>query len=161
MKSFFFLFALALTPNHAIYISVIDVNHDITTLESSVSVKVFQDDLQNAIRNFNPEYKRSSGEEFAKINQLDIVKYFRKNLLFKTNDRRENLEFVSSEIENDAYFLNFKFKSSASLERIEIVAGFFTELFPDQSNVLTLKAGEKKYFARLTKTKPTYALTFD
>jgi len=157
----FLLFVFSLIPDHAIYISVVELNHDPITLESSVSVKVFQDDLKDIIRNFNADYNPAQREDFVEKNQLDIAAYFKENLVFKTNDQVGDLEFVSSEIENDAYFLNFKIKSFDPLKKIEVVADFFTELFPDQSNVLTIKNGEKKYFARLTKSKPSYSFTFD
>ncbi len=160
MYSSFLLFLYLLIPNHAIYISVVELNHDSETLESFLSVKVFTDDLQNVIRNFNPDFAKVSNELFVDANEKDISKYFSRHLTFTVNDRLEKMEFASSVLVSDVYFLNFKFNSKATWEKLEINADFFTEVFPDQSNVLTVKYNGEKYFARLTKSKPAYFINF-
>ncbi len=160
MYSSVLLFLCLLVPNHAIYISVVELNHDSEKQESFLSVKVFTDDLQNVIRNFNSEFNRAGIEQFVDANKEDIEKYFRQHLTFTVNDKLKELEFVSSVLVSDVYFLNFKFKSATDWKKLEIVADFFTEVFPDQSNVMTIKYKGEKYFARLTKSKPNYFVEF-
>ncbi len=160
MNSNVLLFLFLLIPNHAVYISVVEVNHNSETLESFLSVKVFTDDLQNVIRNFNSDFAKASNEEFVNANKKDIIEYFSKHLIFAVNDKLQKMEFVSSVLVSDVYFLNFKFKSKSAWEKLEITADFFTEIFPDQSNVMTIKYAGEKYFARLTKSKPAYFIEF-
>ncbi|MEP1093733.1 MAG: DUF6702 family protein [Cyclobacteriaceae bacterium] len=161
MYSFFLLLVLSLVPDHAIYIAVVELNHNSEKLESFLSVKVFADDLQDVIRNFNPEYVKANGEDFVNKNERDISKYFAEHLRFNVNNEFEKMEFTSSQAVGDTYFLNFRIQSDAQWENVQITADFFTEIFHDQSNVLTVRNGEKKYFARLTKAKPSYLFTFD
>lgn len=161
MYSFFLLLFLSFVPDHAIYIAVVELNHDSKKLESFLSVKVFADDLENVIRNFNSDFVRTDNDDFVEKNKQDIVKYFEEHLRFYVNDELEKVEFASSVSVGDTYFLNFKMKSASEWEKLQVTADFFTEIFPDQSNVVTVKNGEEKYFARLTTTKPSYLFTFD
>ena len=156
----FYFFCFLWIPDHAVYISVVELNHDSEKQESFLSVKVFTDDLQNIIRNFNPDFTQASNEQFVDSNEEDIAVYFSEHLTFTVNDELAQMEFVSSVLVSDVYFLNFKFKSSGEWKKLEITADFFTELFPDQSNVMTIKYKGEKYFARLTKSKPDYFIEF-
>lgn len=148
------------TPEHAVYLSVVELKHEGKSSTSSISVKVFMDDLQNVIRNYNPDFKRSSNDSFVSDNMKDIENYFQDRLKFKVNDELGTLVFESHSIENDTYFLKFKMSSQSEWKKIEIVGDFFTEVFPDQSNVITITNEDQKYFARLTKSKPAYFISF-
>ncbi len=160
MYSNVLLFLFLLVPNHAIYVSVLELNHDSEKLESFLSVKVFIDDFQDVIRSFNSDYVQASNEKFVEANMTGISGYFEEHLTFKVNGKLEKMEFVSSVLVGDVYFLNFKIQSSSAWEKLEVKADYFIEIFPDQSNILTIKYGGEKYLARLTKSKPSYFIEF-
>jgi hypothetical protein len=150
-----------ITPDHAIYISVIELKHDINTLKTSVSVKVFTDDLQDAIRNNNDDLVQTTEAQFVSDNQIAVVKYFNNHLQISINDEIQVLDFIAAKKESDAYFLNFEIQTTSPWKIGKVNATYFMELFPTQSNVLRMTVGSRKYFARLTKSEPLFETTFD
>lgn len=141
--------------NHAIYLSVVEIT------ENSISIKVFSDDLRDVIRGYSDEYVGKGLEEFVSANQLIIDSYFSEYFKLAINGQSVKLKLTRAMNENDAYFLYFSFESPTEWKQVKVKGSFFTELFPDQSNVVTIKKNGKKYFARLTKSNPTYEITFD
>ena len=73
------------TYNHALYVSVIDVEQDENSKKCEVILKVFSDDLQNSIRNFSSEYQQYPTESFVKPNQNLIEKYFNTYIEIRIN----------------------------------------------------------------------------
>ena len=161
-KLFFLgLFLLTLTsgaPKHAIYLSVVELTH---AKNSTLTVKVFTNDLQDVIRNYSAKYVPKSEDEFVAANRQLIEDYFQKNLLIKINEQRIQIQLKKAVQESDAHFLHFSVRTDLEWNNLEVTGAFFTELFPTQSNIFTLVHKEKKYFGRMTKSEPTYSVTFD
>jgi hypothetical protein len=141
-------------PSHAIYISVIDVK------EEAISIKVFSDDLRDVLRNYSDTYVNMGFEEFTSTNQSLISDYFTDHFKIVINGESLKLQLIEIKKENDAHFLYFSIESPAVWKQIEVKGNFFIELFPDQSNILTITKDGEKYFSRLTKSNPKYAITF-
>lgn len=148
-------------PNHAIYISIVDIYYNSTTIESSMEVKVFTDDLQDVIRNFSGDYVSTSIDEFVGENEKLIAEYFSEHLKLIINGVSSQCTLTKVERENDAHFLFFDLPLTLEWQALEVQGGFFTEVFPDQSNVVSVAYDEEKQFAKLTKAHPTYSFTFD
>lgn len=160
----FLLFLTALQPsvNHAIYISIVEINYSSTTKLANLQVKVFTDDLQDVLRNYSADYVAQPKEAFISNNRQLVEEYFNSNLKMEVNGELLLLKFDEARAEGDAHFLSFSLPNSQiTWKSLKIEGQFFTELFPDQSNILNLKVDEKKYFARLTKANPNYTFTFD
>jgi hypothetical protein len=141
-------------PSHAIFISVIDVK------EEAISIKVFSDDLRDVLRNYSDTYVNKGLEEFVQSNESLISDYFTNHLKIMINGKYLEFQLIEIKKENDAHFLYFSIESPAVWKQIEVKGDFFTELFPDQSNILTIKKDGEKYFSRLTKSNPKYTITF-
>ena len=162
VRSFSLLLPLVLltayTPRHAIYLSVIELkNAD----QATMTVKVFSDDLLDVLRNFNSSYDLKSPDQFNGINGEILMAYFNKNLTLKINGTVQKPTLNKIEKETDAHFLYFDLNMSSDWKNVEVIGSYFTELFPSQTNVLTVINNEKKQFARLTQSKPNFKITFD
>ena len=66
---------------HAIYISVLEID------KKEIKVKVFTDNLQDAIRNDAYNYIPSTEANFHIVNQPAIEWYFQKKIQLKINDK--------------------------------------------------------------------------
>ncbi len=143
------------TANHAIYLSVVEISRN------AISIKVFSDDLQDVIRNYSVEYLVNHQTNFFDLNKEIINSYFNDTFKIEINGKSQSFKLVSSKKENDAHFLYFSFENQLSWVKMELRGDFFTELFPDQSNIITVINDGNKYYARLTKSNPSYTLTFD
>lgn len=151
----FCLYHFSLKANHAIYLSVVEIE------QGTISIKVFSDDLQDAVRNDSDDYAAAEFNDFIEKNKELINDYFNKSFKLSINNRNANLQLVATKRENDAHFLYFTFESDSDWKQLNIKGDFFAELFPDQSNIISIQKEEEKYFARLTKSNPIYSVTFD
>ncbi|MEQ9403118.1 MAG: hypothetical protein RIM99_06015 [Cyclobacteriaceae bacterium] len=155
----FFLLS-ASTPavvDHAIYISVVEINCNSTTMK----IKVFADDLRDVLRNYSDQYVRVPLSELAESNELLIDAYFNEKLEITINGEKIRTKLTGAKEENDAYFLLFSLEVRSDWKSMSIKGDYFAEVFADQSNVFTIECSGERLFARLTKTQPEQSFTFD
>ncbi len=143
-------------PKHAIYLSVIELTHETSTM----TVKVFTDDLQDVLRNHSSEYIEKTDTPISS-NQHIVSSYFKENLLIVVNGKAAKLRLEKTVKESDAHFIHFLIISDPDWKIIEVKGDSFTELFPDQANILSITHNGEKYFGRLTKSDPSYSVNFD
>lgn len=129
-------------PDHAIYISVIEISKNQEVTE--IRVKVFQDDLQNAIKNYSGVVALTAPEVFPQKYSNEIESYFREHL--KVNDLSYQLK--SSELNGDSYWFTF-LSENAEWTKINATADYLMELFPTQENILKVLLNGETRFCRL------------
>lgn len=122
--------------DHAIYISVLEID------EKEMKVKVFTDNLDDAIRN----------------DANSIEGYFRKKIRLQINEQFVGFNLQEVSEEGDSYWITFKLDAPTNWQSFYLEADYFMELFPDQTNVVKV-IGDNPQFFRLTKANPTCSFT--
>lgn len=145
------------SPEHAIYLSLTEIAIEEDT--SSLRVKVFSDDLQNALRNFGGSYQHQNLENFFGLNQPLAAQYFQEHLQIRIDGIPVALSLKSHSIENDAHFITFHFPSRDMPEKIQIKADFLMELFPTQTNVIKVQLNQEHKYLKCTKGAERQTLT--
>lgn len=152
MLPFFWIQVLALitfnNSEHAMYISVLEID------QQEIRVKVFTDNLEDAIRNDAQHYAPPVEGAFHVVNQQYIEAYFQKKIVLKSGEKRISLTLKKSSHEGDSYWFTFTPTSIEKSEEIELKANYLMELFPDQTNVVKVMSSSPKFF-RLTKFFPS------
>lgn len=148
-------------PSHAIYLAVIEVSPKQATEPATIRVKVFADDLQDALRNASPNYRPGEVRQLMDLNRAIIQQYFSRHLLLYVNESSVPLRLISGKVENDAFWLLFKGEGPEHWRTLKLTADFFMELFPTQTNVLKVEYGSIKKFARLNKAQSHCELQLD
>jgi hypothetical protein len=138
-------------PDHAFYLSVTEVNLE---KQGEVSVKVFSDDLQNALRNYSSQYRAANLKTYYEKNKELALAYFQEHLRFEADGKIMTLKYLSHSIEQDAHFISFRMDLQEKTTRLKVKAAFLMELFPTQINVLKLRKGEQLYFLKFTSREP-------
>ena len=157
----FLVYLLSATPgDHAIYLSVVEVNHVVNEQSVSIRIKVFSDDLQDVLRNHKNENNPDVAAGETAQDQL-AQEYFNQNLKIAVDSTPLKLKLVSITEENDATFLQFESSTSPSWTSIDINAPYFTELFPTQINTFKVTYGGKKYYARTGKGATQTSITLN
>jgi len=155
-----------LSPSHAIYIGTIKITHHQAKESTTMEVKVFSDDLQNALKN---EYQLDYLPKISTIcNDADhnLNRYFDKHLQVWVNDQQLPFQLVDCTVVNDVHLLHFTFDASSKWQTVKVKANFFMELFPAQTNVLQVSyEGIKSstsipQFGRMTLGQETLELSF-
>ncbi len=141
-----------ITPeSHALYLSVIQINHEPDTEKAQINIKVFTDDLQSALRNAFEDYPIVPETELCEKNQRFFEPYFSKHFKCTINGEPLHLNYKNCQKENDVYWLTFEMSCPKNWTEVLISADFFMELFPTQTNVLSLSNVGEKRFCRMTK----------
>ena len=132
--------------DHAIYLSVLEI--DIQEMR----IKVFQDNLEDAIRYNSPNFK--PGGAFDVENRPAIEAYFQRKVDLSITDRTVHFYLQNVTVEGDSYLLVFQLAPYETGKTFELEASYLMELFPDQTNVVKVLGTPPQYF-RLTKFFPT------
>jgi hypothetical protein len=122
-------------------------------------VKVFANDLEDAI--FNQAQQRPDLLN-GNCNQSKILisNYFKKHLMFKIDGKEQGYPYLSCEVNDISLWLTFEFNSPATWGEIEITADYLMELFPTQSNVVSITYQTEKKMFRLTKGATSETINF-
>jgi len=144
MKQLFLLLStfcwLSFSGDHALYFSVMELQID-KEGNANLMVKCFNDDLQDALKNWN-EYQFDI-DELKQQDQKQISAYLKDKIVFTQNEKILNLELVEASIEGETTWLSFQ-SSIKYQESFSISATQLMELFPQQKQMLRIKGPNKK-----------------
>ncbi len=141
---------------HAIYISVIDIQHEASKDHASLVIKVFTNDFEDALYNHSDQPDRPgkrlqiSKADVCDSNKEIIDSYFEKHLKIHVNGTPMAYRFESCEINDDSIWLSFSMKCMTDWNDFSIRADYLMELFPTQTNVVNLSERGEKRFLKLT-----------
>jgi hypothetical protein len=148
-----------LASNHAIYVSVLEIESDSDKETASAMVKIFANDLEDAIFNHS-DNRLDLLTGNCDLNSELILNYFYDHLQLIIDGNPQKYSFVGCEINDTSLWLTFEFKSPSKWKELAITADYLMELFPTQSNVVSIKYhGDKRMF-RMTNSSTHQKLNF-
>ena len=155
------LFALLLSlsllksagDGHEIYLSVLEIN------TGQMKVKVFTDNLQDAIRNDAQVLSSPDAATFLANHTAAIEAYFQKKIKLQIDERTVPFSLKEATLEGDSYWITFDLHPVNDWKSLYLEASYLMELFPDQKNIVKVML-ERPQFYTLTKNQPSCRLTF-
>ncbi|MEM1124565.1 MAG: DUF6702 family protein [Bacteroidota bacterium] len=140
-----------LIEDHGIYISVIKIQHVENESSATVQMRVFADDLKDALRNEFGYEAVMEQPTFCQDYQQYIHGYFEKGFICTINNAPVAYQLADCARVEDVYQLIFTMDCPTEWTTAKIEAPFFMELFPSQSNIVHLENGTTKRFGRAIK----------
>lgn len=150
---FAFWTVVSVPSYHAIYISVLEFD------QQQLRVKLFTDDLQDAIRNYSSDFKPGETNSFIQKNQRLVESYLNDKIQLSINGQVVKVNFQSSKVEGDSYWITFSLRNVGEWKSLSLRDTHFMELFPTQTNIIKI-TGDKQRFCKLTKQSNTCNFTF-
>ena len=142
-------------PNHGIYLSVVEIIHEAGQKKARLSVKIFTNDLEDALKNaFQKKFKIDTIQSCNSYKN-EIESYFKSHLSLLINQSEVSIFFEKCEKNGNSLWVYFKLDSPEKWDEIKVKADYLMELFPTQSNIVSIKNGNKKRFAKLSIDKPS------
>jgi hypothetical protein len=139
--------------DHELYISIVEINHEAQAEMAAVTIRVFTDDFEDALKNrFDKPVKftgRTTCVDFAK----EITTYVDEHFSLRISDREVELLYQGCHGEYETTWLNFEIQCAPNWERVHVKADQLMELFPTQANVIKIFHQDQKQFLLLTKKK--------
>ena len=145
--------------NHAIYISVVELKQEENAL-SIVSIKLFQNDLADALRNFSNLKTPYDLIQDCGTHSNVINDYFAKNISIIIDGSTLELDLIDCELVGDSYWLNFTSAAPKKWQQVYVKTVFLMELFPTQTNIITVDYQEERRMFKLTKSQPENTVSF-
>ena len=142
-----------ITAYHAIYISVVEITFN-SNQHVEVVIKVFTDDLEDAIRNHS---ERISLKDCTSGKSV-ILEYLSETFQLSTSGRNLELGWRTCENTNDSVWIYLSGTGDDS--DVHVKASYFFELFPTQTQVVSVTKGDRKQFLKLTKGNQEGTVTF-
>ncbi len=132
-------------------------NADKEALEIIVNVAI--EDLERALEDQTAKkINIGTNAETESVDQL-IEAYFRQRLTLAPNNRLANYQWVGKEVSKDLHNLYIYFEvlecnQNGTIESLLVENSIFTDIIPDQSNIVLVEFGEKSHnrtFSRVLK----------
>ena len=139
------LFALLLTVDpthgdHAIYLSTIHAESKEQQLV--LNIRVFEDDIRDALRNMNGQVIDTSSAIFAH----EIERYFNKHVVVKNRQEIMPISLITYNLVGDSYRVEMLIDNLDKEGQLEFQIDYLQELFPTQQNILQLKLTGKEWY---------------
>lgn len=147
-------------PDHAFYIAVIEIQHDTHSGHADLTVKVFSDDMQDALRNTwqgkEPFETKQACTDYAE----HLAAYFATHMSLQINGDPTPFHLNACEEVGDTYQLAFTLDCPEEWNALSITADFLMELFPTQSQMVHITHNGDTVTARLTARHKSHTITF-
>jgi hypothetical protein len=144
----FLLLPLVAASPHKYYVSTTDIFYKADEQQLQLVVRVFTDDLQQALRNFvDQEISLDPNNKSAAEVETILGAYFQENFVLHNASEKVVFSFVGWEYKQDKTFLYASFENIGAPDQLAWSNSFLMEAFPDQKNIVTFhKASVKKSF---------------
>ena len=121
---------------HKFYVSIYQVDFVPEKKRIEITARIFMDDLNIALeREF--KIKTQVGEKAE--TQEDLVflqKYLKKHLRISADGKEQNVQFLSTEIDNNVVIVYLKINEIKKFSSIKIVNSALLEIYSDQQNIM-------------------------
>lgn len=143
------LFATKLVLSHPFHASVCDMRYEKDDKHLKISVRLFLDDLEDAIQlqNRDQTFNITSSADSANIH-ASINQYLQDNLLIFTKEKLEPT-YLGGEIDIDVMWCFLEVIPLEPFEELSVESTIMTELFKDQENIIHVRTANEVRSLRL------------
>lgn len=139
---------------HPFYVSVTDVEYLAEEQLLGVTIRVFTDDLEAALRAQGaPKLDLGAPSEHPEANRW-VATYLDSKLSWRLNGQPRTCHWLGKEVENDVTFLYLEARQVSHFPDIELTHRLFLETFDTQENIVHLHCAGNLASARLNRVQP-------
>jgi len=146
--------------DHALYLSLVEVDHKNSGKTAVVKIKVFADDMEDAIMNASKKRIDFLKPTNCESSKSEVEAYFANHFGYSINGNWIPLTLTNCEPTGDAIWFYFTIDCPDKWTTVTVKADFLMELFPTQSNIITIYHGEEKRFLKTTTLHTEEVVTF-
>lgn len=159
MKSILMLLSFLPMMKHDFHVSITYAELNPSSGNLEISMKVFADDLEEAIRSTSDKDFRLPASNDAQADSL-IFSLINGHFSLKADGRSLPLRYVGRELEQEIIFIYMEVPEIKELKRISIRNSLFFNRFDDQSNIVNIKVKDQLQSVFLEASDPQKTLVF-
>jgi hypothetical protein len=129
---------------HPFFVSVTQIEHNEKEKTLEISVRIYTDDLEKTLRPYSKTkvdlIKPADKEALNKL----ITAYMQQHLKLVVNGKPVQLEYVGYEIQSESTWTYLQVSNISSVKEIGVNTNILYDLTKDQTNILEVKANNKK-----------------
>lgn len=145
---------------HPFYVSMVDINYNEPGKSLEVSVRIFTDDFEKALKNScNCKIEWSKPSEKDKLDLL-VNNYVKSHLAFTIDGKTVNLQFAGFEAEDASTWNYFEVKQVGKFKKLEITSDLMYDISDLQTNMFQVKMGNKTLTDKLDFPNKKMRFTF-
>ncbi len=147
---FFILASGFHSAKHPFYLGVVDIKQDIKAHTLNVSVKLFINDIEDAL-------KKTSTKNIDLLNpknkaemEAELFAYIKKRLSINVNQKLCTLESIGYEREEEAIWTYIEIKKINTVKSIKVDTKLLYDFIPTQSNIVHAEINGVKKSSKVT-----------
>lgn len=146
---------------HPIHVSITDVEHNEKAKALQMTVRIFVDDLELAVRNKlnEPELDLLNPGGSRTIDQL-VKEYLADKFFLKVDKKQVKANYLGHEIEGASMICYIEAEDIKKFTSLEVTNRVIHEIHDDQSNLVNVNYLGQVKSLRLTVEKPTDRVVF-
>ena len=145
---------------HAIYISVVSIDHLPGSENSELCLKVFSDDLIDALRVFSPDSEIHSETDLkGQVDSL-LSEFGNYHFKFIINGQQSEMTYLRSEGNGESTFLYYQMRCPKTWLEVIAQTNLLIDIFPDQKNIIRISDGPNQRYLNLSKKNQKEAVRF-
>ncbi|MCY3772484.1 MAG: hypothetical protein OXG98_10760 [Gemmatimonadetes bacterium] len=145
---------------HVFYVSIARVKWNADEARLDVSVRIFTDDLEEAIVAEGGPRLRLWTDQAREDRDRHVSDYLASRLAFRVNDVDRQLTYVGMEDALDATACLVQITGVDRVETIEVENRILIDMFDTQANVMRFEIGGEKKYVNLSKKTVTGTVRF-
>ena len=154
LSKFVILIALISFSWHKYYVSITEAEYSAKSKTFQISLKFIGHDLEHSLEKEGaPELYLGTTKEKKNANAY-LSRYINAKFKLIADGQELPFKFIGKEINNDDFiYCYIESKKMEIPKKLEIENSLLTDLFPEQSNIMYLKIGDKKYTFNFNRSK--------
>ncbi|MEP6845734.1 MAG: DUF6702 family protein [Panacibacter sp.] len=145
---------------HPFFVSMTDINYNDHTKSLEISVRIFTDDLENALRKYHTGkidilHPADKDQMNAYVNE-----YIQQHLQLKINDKTAELSFVGYEEQSESIWSYLEVKNIDKVNNVNIVNSLLHDYNTNQINMMHIKVKDNEQSDKLNYPATTALFKF-
>lgn len=146
---------------HPLYISIVDINHNAKDKELEVSVRIFTDDFEGALKKYsNTKVDLTHPSDKAAAEKL-ISNYLLNHLQIKADNKVVPLHFIGFELQQESIWSYFEIPNISSVKKMEVNTSVLYDYQEKQINIIHAKVNGNEKSFRLDNPKTNAAFEWE
>lgn len=146
---------------HPLHVSVTEIAFDTKEKELEITLRVFTDDLELAIR----DAKKNENLDLLKPANTTIDKlvweYLEPRFKVSVEGKPQPVKYLGHEKDEDVLVFYIQVQPVKNFQTLSITNSIITELYDDQANLVNVTLNDKTKSLRLMRNNPSGTLSFD
>lgn len=146
MKILLFAFSLFFLPApHPLHLSVTNILFDKNEKTLTIYIKIFNDDLLNAIITKNPKVNCTKDDLYKEVKL--VTNYLNENFIIELDKKKISLadfRFIEGKNTENAVLYQYSLKNIKPGKKIKIKNQILFTLYPDQKNMVIFKSNDNE-----------------